>query len=168
MAGFAKIEFDTKGFENHLKTVYKDKTRKTTATIAVMAQRWEGKVKDSAPADHGRLRQQISSFKISDFAWEVVSAADYSAYMEWGTGIKVSVPAGLQSYASGFRGSKGKGNPKALIYAWCKRKGIEEGAWYAIYISIMVNGVRPQPFFFIHKVAIEKEFVDQLIKIWVG
>ena len=57
-----------------------------------------------APADMGFLRNGISSFKSGDLQFDVVSNANYSAYIEFGTGALVNVPAGLEAYAMQFKG----------------------------------------------------------------
>lgn len=102
------------------------------------------------PVDQGIIRVGISSREIDDLNFDVVSPADYSAYVEFGTKLRVSIPPGLEEVAAQFRGGK-RGTAeeaKKAIFEWCRRVGIEESAWYPIYRSIMVNGIRPQPFFF--------------------
>lgn len=106
--------------------------------------------KQRAPGDQGILRNLISAAKIDPLNWKVVSGADYSPYLEFGTGAKVSIPAGLEEYAAQFKGGGQSSvlSAKEAIFAWCERHGIDKEAWYAIYISIMANGIKPQPFFF--------------------
>lgn len=107
--------------------------------------------KAAAPGDQGFLRQQISAIKINPTTWQVVSGADYSAFMEFGTGTKVQIPAGLEEYAAQFKGGGASDSaltPKEAIFQWCERQGIDKALWYAIYVSIMINGIEPQPFFF--------------------
>lgn len=106
--------------------------------------------KQRAPGDQGILRNLITAAKIDPLNWQVVSGAEYSPYVEFGTGAKVSIPPGLEEYAAQFKGSGGSTglSAKEAIFAWCERHGIDKEAWYAIYISIMVNGIKPQPFFF--------------------
>lgn len=56
----------------------------------------------------GNLRLGISYAQViadkTHTTFEVVSNAHYSAYLEWGTITKVSVPAELAAYASQFKG----------------------------------------------------------------
>ena len=66
---------------------------------------------------------------------EVISPVYYSPYMEWGTGTKVSVPADLQDYAIQFKGQK------------------------------QVVGIRPHPYFFIHKQAMTELLVKRLNEV---
>jgi hypothetical protein len=106
--------------------------------------------RNDAPADQSFLRQEITVKKIDELDYEYISGADYSPYVEFGTRHKVQIPAGLSEVAAEFKGRKGASSlsVKELIFAWCKRKGIEEKAWYPIYVSLMVNGIAPHPFFF--------------------
>jgi hypothetical protein len=108
--------------------------------------------KIAAPGDVGTLRQLISVKKIDNFTFEVISGAEYSAFMEFGTLREVQVPAELQEYAAQFVGGNGivgSGlSAKEAIFEWCRRKGIDKDAWYPIYMKIMRVGVHPHPFFF--------------------
>lgn len=109
-----------------------------------------GNAKLRAPGDQGILQNLISAAKIDPLNWQVVSGADYSPYVEFGTGTKVSIPPGLEEYAVQFKGNGASIglSAKEAIFAWCARHGVDKSAWYAIYISIMANGIKPQPFFF--------------------
>jgi hypothetical protein len=104
----------------------------------------------AAPVDNGILRNGISFTQVGEMDWEIVSSVDYSPFVEFGTRSRVKVPAELSSYAAQFRNVKTgtAQGAKKLIFAWCKRKGIKEEAWEAIYIKIMRSGINPHPFFF--------------------
>lgn len=106
--------------------------------------------KQRAPVDQGILVNEIGFQKVNDLAYAVYSNALYSAYVEFGTRANVSIPPGLEEFASQFIGSPGASSlsAKEAIFAWCKRMGIDPKAWYAIYITLMVSGVKPHPFFF--------------------
>ena len=72
--------------------------------------------------------------------------------MEFGTGGKVNIPKGFEQLASGFKGKKA-GTFKDMVQAltlWVRRKGIgggkDKSVAYAIAISILRKGMRPQPF----------------------
>jgi len=125
-----------------------------------------------APVDEGGLRRGISLEKKDDLNFKVVSAAEYSPFVEWGTRKKVSVPAELSSYAQTFKGAKGSGSREQAfkaILGWVRRKGIRidssksfksgkkkgqkkkltlEQTARIIFHAIMVNGVKPKPYFF--------------------
>lgn len=106
--------------------------------------------KQRAPGDTGFLRQGIGAEKISPLSYRVYSRQLYSAYVEFGTRLNVSVPPGLESFAIQYIGSPGSTilGAKEAIFAWCARKGIDKKAWYAIYITLMTKGAEPHPFFF--------------------
>jgi|GEM_PF-900892 len=112
--------------------------------------------KQRAPGDQGTLRQQIDYHQVEALRYEITSNAEYSPYIEFGTMEKVRIPDGLEEYAAQFKGNFASGlyseanglTAKEAIFAWCQRKGIDEKLWYPIYVSIMVHGITPQPFFF--------------------
>lgn len=133
--------------------------------VGAAAEKWEGLARNSAPVDQNFLRQNISAKEVGLMHWEVVSAAEYSAYMEWGTRLKVKVPAELQAYALQFKGKPQEGNAKRLIYEWCRRQGIDPSAWWIVFHTIMVYGVNPHPFFFIHKPLIESQLKQRGDKV---
>jgi len=79
----------------------------------------------------------------------IFSNAPYSAYVEFGTGTKVKIPAGFESLAAQFRGKGGGTFDQLLdnIKDWCRRKGIDEKLAYPIAVSIVKTGIKPQPYF---------------------
>jgi HK97 gp10 family phage protein len=129
--------------------------------------------KQRAPGDQGILRNLISVREVSPTVFEVVSGADYSAFVEFGTGEKVQIPPGLEEYAAQFKGdfasgtySEGSGlTAKEAIFAWCQRKGIDPKLWYPIYVSIMIHGTQPQPFFFPAAERITPIIIDRVEKV---
>lgn len=86
--------------------------------------------------DTGFLRNGISFKREGKMHYEVVSAAGYSAYVEWGTITFVKVPAELSAYAMQFKG-----------------KGIRK-----------TGGMLPSAFFFVQMPIIEKELNVNLNK----
>lgn len=75
--------------------------------VSLGAQTWVRNAKRDAPINLGLLRQQITysdQSKAGQISFEVVSGARYSAYIEWGTITKVSVPGELSEYAMNFKG----------------------------------------------------------------
>lgn len=103
------------------------------------ANEWALRAKQAAPVDHGILKGGITSKHIGLMEADVYSNASYSAYVEWGTGTRVSVPSELASYAIQFKGQKS------------------------------VVGMRPQPFFFIQMPAIsqllEQRITNNILKV---
>lgn len=65
------------------------------------------KQKRYAPVDTGRLRSSISVDTSKNLNKELSVNVDYAPYIEFGTGGKVEIPAGLEDIASQFKG-KGK------------------------------------------------------------
>jgi hypothetical protein len=57
-----------------------------------------------APIDLGFLRGQISIEPVNDLTYEVEAKAKYSAYIEFGTGGEVRIPAGYEDLAKIFKG----------------------------------------------------------------
>lgn len=131
-----------------LKQAAPNLTRLISAELKDGANAIAAEAKSRAPADQGILRNEISVQQIDNLHFAVVSGALYSAFVEFGTRSQVDVPAELQDYASQFQGQGGSTGAKQMIFDWCQRKGIDPKFWYPIYISVMVKGVKPQPFFF--------------------
>lgn len=110
--------------------------------------------KRDAPVDEARLANSISFSKTGDTTFEVVAQTDYAGYQEFGTKSKVSIPAGLEEFASQFKGpSSGGSDPITAIQGWVKRKGIAAGgnqrqAAFLITRSILRFGISPHPYFF--------------------
>ena len=111
--------------------------------------------KKLAPVNFGQLRNSIYLKEQNvekGYVFTVGSSASYAPYVEFGTGGKVSIPAGFEELASSFKGRKG-GKFKDMVDAltlWVKAKGIgggkDKSIAYAIAISILRRGMRPQPF----------------------
>ena len=111
--------------------------------------------KKLAPVNFGQLRNSIYLKEQNvekGYVFTVGSSASYAPYVEFGTGGKVSIPAGFEELASSFKGRKG-GKFKDMVDAltlWVKAKGIgggkDKSIAYAIAISILRKGMRPQPF----------------------
>lgn len=134
-------------FKNRGKEINRDADAlvKKTALIGVSV------AKQKAPAAFGKLRQGIN-FKTSHLKAEVFSQAEYSVYVEFGTGRKVHIPsytpAPLKKAAALMRNRKGGSFDDFLIRLsrWARLKGIPQEAVYPMAISILEKGVEPQPF----------------------
>ncbi len=125
--------------------------------------RIEFQAKRLAPTDMGHLGQSISSNVVKRKS-TVSANAEYAPFVEFGTRLKFKAPPGFESMAAKFKGKKGKGNFenfKKDIYAWCKRKGIEEKYWGGVLMSILINGTEPQPFLI-------PSFLEQKVKYEAG
>jgi hypothetical protein len=127
--------------------------------------------KKNAPANFGKLRGSIyfkESGGIDKKVFIVGSDLLYAPYVEFGTGGKVDTQ-GYNEFANTFKGKAGgtfQEMLKALVL-WVKRKGIvgtysiksqkrtgskklqksqNDSAAYAIALSILRKGLRPQPY----------------------
>jgi len=101
--------------------------------------------------NYGQLRLSIAKTEatIQVNRSLIFSNAPYSAYVEFGTGTKVQIPAGFESLAAKYRGKGGGTFDQLLenIKDWCRRKGIDEKLAYPIAVSIVRTGIKPQPYF---------------------
>lgn len=131
--------------------------------------------KGYAPVNDGRLKGSIVA-EPSRNGWRLTANTFYAPYVEFGTKGKTQVPPGLERYAAQFKGGSKRGNFKMLleqIEDWVKKKRIKtvggekaqsvrggrqnkvkrragsyRAAAYWIALSIVKNGIKPQPFFF--------------------
>ena len=131
--------------------------------------------KRDVPINMGTLRNSIQLTERREntaLIYEVGSKLNYAPYMEFGTGGKVTIPSGYNDFANQFKGSQGGkgGTFKDLLLAlidWVNKKGIagtystktqrrtggkslqstqNKSLAYAIAISILRKGLRPQPY----------------------
>jgi len=141
-----------------------------TEAIAVQI---EADAKAKAPKNFGKLAQSISREKVKNLTWKVTVNEKYGAYMEFGTGTKVNVPAEFKEIAMQFKGSgrgpqlKGNSFEDGLqaIEAWCLSKGISILLAKWIFLKILGAGVNPQPFLYPSWIKGKKDYVKNLEKI---
>ncbi len=114
------------------------------------------------PVDEGFLRNAISFNPASEgkLLTEVVVAANYAAYIEWGTkqfsaAYIATLPSDWQAYAATFKGKSGGSYADFIlrITDWVKRKGIATGkdinqAAYLIAKKILRDGIPAKPFLY--------------------
>lgn len=152
-------------FEKKIADLPQELIEEVDEEVLQAAQQWAKLAKVAAPTGvSGELKAEISFEATSEKGtWEVVSPKAYSAYMEWGTRTRVSVPGELAAYAATFKGGgDSKGDVKEMIYEWCRLKGIPEKDWFWIFMKIMKVGVNPQPFFFVQMPIVEKELFGRI------
>jgi len=132
----------------------------------LVARNIEKNAKQSAPANFGKLGQSIITEKVNNTNYKVVVNAPYGAYMEFGTGTKVSVPSELASVAKRFQGKKIGNFKTALedIKQWCRSKGIDEKAAYPILAKIMRVGIAPRPYLYPAYLIGKTEYLEKLTK----
>jgi HK97 gp10 family phage protein len=132
----------------------------------------QNNAKKNAPVNFGVLRNSIELVEElggGKLIYTVGSKLSYAPYIEFGTGGKVTIPNGYENFARQFKGKQGGTFQQMLnaLVEWVKRKGLvgtysvktqkrtgnkkiqskqNESAAYAIAISILKKGLRPQPF----------------------
>ena len=133
----------------------------------------EEDAKKRAPKNFGKLAQSISTSQpISDKNKSIISRVItvnelYGAYMEFGTGSKVNVPAEFADMAATFKGKKQGAFKQGLeaIKVWCKAKGIPAEAAYPIFAKILGAGINPRPFLYPAWVKGKKDYQNNLERL---
>lgn len=138
-----------KQYEKRLRDASTGFRRQADAEASAAATNIANEARNRAPHFDGKLRASIHTTG-RDGRYEVLVSANYAAYIEFGTRSRVRIPPELAGYAGQFKGSTGRtaAEAKKAIYEWCRKKGIEKSRWWFIFISIMVYGIRAQPFLF--------------------
>lgn len=154
-----------KGVLNSLKKFGKEADKSVEVITFTVAEDIAKNAKSLAPVNRGDLGQSIHSVKVKDKNYKIVVGMEYGAYIEFGTGSKVSIPTELRDEAAKFKG-RGGGFKEGLqsIKDWCRNKGIEESAAYPIFISILKEGITPQPFLYPAWKQGQTEYVKDLKK----
>ena len=164
LTGVKELENALKVMDKHLRQDVGDEIKASSLTIMSSAKRL-------APINLGFLRGQISYEPVNDLTYEVQAKASYSAYIEFGTGGKVKIPAGFEELAGSFKGQKG-GKFQDMVEAlmkWGLAKGYikaGEGAKkHAFYMALKIlkRGITPQPFL-IPSYEMEKPKLIQRLK----
>ncbi len=105
-----------------------------------------------APVDLSNLKQRIEVSRNEPLIKQVSALATYSAYVEFGTGTKVSIsplPPDLAAYAIQFKGQGKTGKHPVKI----------KGRWAMVPYQL---NLRAQPFFFPAYNAATKDLVQRL------
>ena len=123
-------------------------TNETTQSMVTQAQL---RVTSNNSVDNGQLRLSIgkTTARVGYNRSFFFSNAPYAAFVEFGTGARVSIPKGFEQMAAEFRGKKG-GNFDSFLDAirgWCQTHGIDPKLAYIIAVSILRKGLKPKPFF---------------------
>jgi hypothetical protein len=95
--GLKDIQDALKGIDVKLREKVGDEINASALNIQNSAKRL-------APVDLGFLRNNIALVPIGDLTFAVEAKAKYSAYVEFGTGGLVNVPAGYEELATIFKG----------------------------------------------------------------
>ncbi len=150
--GLSNVINKLKAIGETIKQDVKDELNATALEIVSDAQ-------NNAPIDLGNLRANIGQVPVNDgLQQQIYSRAEYSAYMEFGTGTNVSINSfgegfeELVTYAAQFKGAGLEGKHPVLI----------KGRW--VMVPYQLN-LLARPFFF---PAVQKgtlEMIDRLKKI---
>ena len=97
LTGIKEVEKALKTMDKHLRQDVGDEINASALNIQSSAKRL-------APVDLGFLRNQIALVPIGDLTYSVEARAKYSAYLEFGTGGLVKIPAGFEDLAILFKG----------------------------------------------------------------
>ena len=150
-----------------LRAYGKDIDKMIDAETESIAFQIETDAKKLAPKNFGKLAQSISHAKVKPALYKVTVNELYGAYMEFGTGSKVNVPAEFADMAATFKGKKQGTFKQGLeaIKVWCKAKGIPEAAAYPIFAKILGAGVNPQPFLYPAYIKGKKDYQNNLERL---
>jgi hypothetical protein len=129
LTGIKEVENALKTMDKHLRQDVGDEINSSALKIMSDAKRL-------APIDLGFLRGQISIEPVNDLTYEVEAKAKYSAYIEFGTGGEVRIPAGYEDLAILFKGR-----------------------------GIRTVNIRPQPFLIPSYEAEKPKLIDRLKKL---
>jgi len=161
---------EVKGINETIKELRKfgkDAEKLIDAETEAIAFQIENDAKVLAPKNFGKLAQSISNAKVKMSNYKVTVNEKYGAFMEFGTGTKVQVPAEFKDMAASFKGQKSGTFKEGLeaIKIWCRAKGINEKAAYPIFAKILGAGVNPQPFLYPAYIKGKKNYLNNLTKL---
>ena len=100
-----------KGLEAKLKNLNKEMSDGIDKDMQAMVMETNAEQKQLAPVNKqmgagGTLRSRTQFSKIGALNYELISATNYAAYVEWGSGTHVDVPTGLEKEAIKYKGTK--------------------------------------------------------------
>jgi HK97 gp10 family phage protein len=158
--GISSVIAELRGKSKQLDTILEAETKNAALKI-------EKDAKTYAPKNFGKLAQSISNLKSGDLNYKVTVNEAYGAYMEFGTGAKVKVPADFQEMAASFKGQKTGTFAEGLkrIEAWCRAKGIDEKRAKWIFLKILGAGLNPQPFLHPAWVKGQNDYLEALKRL---
>jgi HK97 gp10 family phage protein len=94
---------------SQIKSFGHDANRLAVAVTNSTAEDIANQAKLRAPVDQGQLRQSIgkTTARVGYNVSFIFANTPYAAYVEFGTGARVSIPKGFEQMAAEFRGKKG-------------------------------------------------------------
>lgn len=106
MAITGGITIDLDRFQKQLEADYKGFLTELDAEMSAAMVAGEAFAVRQVPVDTGALKNSIQQKKLAPLDYELVAPIRYAAYVEFGTGAKVNVPAGYEEYALQFKGTR--------------------------------------------------------------
>jgi HK97 gp10 family phage protein len=134
--------FQIKGLSETLKSIDKysaDVQQGVKDELKITAYQIVNDAQGLAPVDDGNLRANIRVLQDDDFSKLIESGAEYSAYVEFGTGSNVNIPAepeGIAEWALQFKGAGLQGKHPVKF---------KDGHWAMVPYQL---NLRAHPFFF--------------------
>ncbi len=136
---------------NQLAKINKDLPEKVDKIVQANGSEMAQTANKIAPTDMGGLRSSIRARRGKEKGEAIVTAGViYAAFVEFGTGRQVRVPAEFSAQAQAAKSIRGGTFEEGLrsIRDWCRRNGIEESAAYPIFMAILRRGLKPRPFMY--------------------
>lgn len=101
-------------------------------------------------------------------SWAVGNSAFYAAFIEFGTGRQVQVPAEWEEVASKYKGPyPGTWNLfEQNIKIWMKRHGMDPDQSYPLMMHILRNGLKARPFLYPAFVKNRAELIENVKKLF--
>ena len=153
-----------KGVEQSFAKYGKEANEEFIKITRFQADETENTAKQLAPKNNGTLAQSIHTLESDKGLTQNVGTNEpYAPYMEFGTGVQVSVPPEFKDMANRAKG-KGGSFKEGLedIKRWCTRKGIDVKLAYIIFVSILNRGLTPRPFMYPAFVKARATFADDI------
>lgn len=140
--------------------------------VQATAKEYEAKAIKSAPVSNSDLVKSIHAASVTKYEWEVKAGSFHAPFVEFGTKGKYSNPGNfpVPEYA---KGSRSMDDFVRNLTPWAERTGYlnrvnaktqkeKEKAVRWLAIKILKNGLKPQPFFYVHFLPMQELFRKRL------
>lgn len=152
-----------------LKDVQNEAVQEIDGELQAAANNISTRAKRKAPANFSQLRNSIGSEKLSNLQYTIFASAYHAPYIEFGTVLKVSVPAELTEIAAAIKGRPKRGNFESFIeaiYVWgTKKKIIKKGDKrhaFNIARKIYREGIAPQPYLWPSFLEVRPKLINRI------
>ena len=140
-----------RSLSKYSKEVQIDTAKAMNTSMLAVQSKAKLSLRKNSTSNTGGLLSSIKTIraKEKDLVSMTYADAEYAPYVEFGTKSKVDIPAGLESYASQFKGRGGSFDQLVKnISAWARNRGIPQENVKFIAMKIAKFGVKAQPFLF--------------------